>query len=317
MNCRDFTNEFEERNALGETAALHLNDCADCRKMSAAQTRVWQAIETFEKADAPKDFNFRVKAKIADTKSDDFTPRLFPVLRYVLGLSIVGLILTFVIFKGVYSLDEKTVPQVAKDNFQAPIQKTNPPAQSAAPEQIASAPVPQSPPDKNLIAVVSKPKTAPVENKKESKIVESETRLVAVNSVKMPQVKNSTDNGEKNFDNSHINASSDPTVLTPKGILGQSQKGEKPSNFDGASSITAEQILSQLGIETALENGKRQVKKISANSVGERSGVRVGDVIEAIDGEKLTSEPIRAKTIEGKNLTVIRGAEKIEISLHN
>ena len=316
MNCRDFLTEFEERNNLTEPATLHLNDCADCRKINVVQTRVWQAIEAFERVDAPKDFDFRVKARIADAKPSDFQPNSFPVLHYVLGLSIAGLIFAFVVFNGVYSPDEKTVPQIAETNFIKPsIGIADPIMIPSAPKQIASATVPQSSSDKNLIDVVSKPKIALIGNKKESKTVEGETRFVAADSVKIPQVK-SVREDEKNSVNSHDSALSTAQPLLPKNLNGN-QSAAASANFDGATSITAEQILSQLGIETALENGKRQVKKISANSVGERSDVRVGDVIEAIDGEKLTSEPIRAKTIEGKNLTIMRGAEKLEISLHN
>ncbi len=73
--------------------------------------------------------------------------------------------------------------------------------------------------------------------------------------------------------------------------------------------------MSELGIETVSKNGRWEVKTVKQNSVGERSSVKVGDLIEAIDGEKLTSEPIRAKTVEGKKLTIMRGAGKIEIFL--
>ena len=137
MNCRDFINEFEDRNALGETATLHLNDCADCKKINGVQTRVWQIIDRFEPVAAPKDFDFRVKARIANAKPGDFQSRFLPVLRYVLPLSVVGLILAFVIFNGFYSFDNKTVPQVAETNFQPTIRKENSSAGTSPNEQIA------------------------------------------------------------------------------------------------------------------------------------------------------------------------------------
>ncbi len=318
MNCRDFINEFEDRNALSETATLHLNDCADCRKINGVQTRVWQIIDKFAPVEAPKDFNFRVKARIANSKPRDFQPSFLPVLRYVLPLSVVGLILAFVIFNGFYSFNDKTVPQIAETNFQAPIQKENQPTKVLENEQIAS--VDKSPTLDNEKSVSGdlNVKPQPIENKKELKTLKGGTQFVAANSVKKPQPKIARDN-EKNSVGSQTSdlASKAPRIFTPKGIPNSNQTTQNPPSFENKSSITAEQILSQLGIESVSENGQRKVKKVSANSVGEHSGVKVGDVIEAIDGEKLTNEPIRAKTIEGKKLTITRGAVKIEILLHN
>ncbi len=78
MNCRNFLKEFEDRAALTETATLHLNDCAGCKKVNDEQTRVWQMIETLPAVDAPKDFDFRLKAQIAKAKSENFQPRFSP-----------------------------------------------------------------------------------------------------------------------------------------------------------------------------------------------------------------------------------------------
>ncbi len=315
MNCRNFLNEFEDRNALSKTATLHLNDCADCRKINAVQTRVWRIIDGFEPVNAPNDFDFRVKARIANAKPSDFRQPLFPVARYVLGLSVVGLILAFVGINGFYSLDDNTVPAIAGHNIQTPIQRENPSIDNSAIGQIA-ANVSQPLGYAKSIVEISRQKTEPIENKKQLKTSEGETLLVEVKSTKKPQIKNTKDD-EKNFVGSQTQSVKPPQIITPRGIPNSTQTVENPSNFETVNLITAEQILSQLGIEIALENGRRKVKKINQNSVAERSDIRIGDLIEAINGEKLTNEPIRAKTIEGKKLTITRGVEIMEIFLRN
>ncbi len=311
MNCRDFLNEFEERNALSDAAMLHLNHCADCRKTNVVQTRVWQAIDGFAPVDTPNDFNFRVKARIANAKPHNFQPQFFPVLRYVLPLSVIGLILAFVVFNGIYSLDDKTISPIAESKFQTPDKKENLPASSLPAEQITD----DLEPSKAQQSIAANPNTQTPENKKELKTPQVETRLVAAKSTKKPRVQQEKDKGN-NFGSSVDSAISTPRIFTPRG-LNPIQKIETPSNFEKINPITAGQILSELGIETVSKNGKWEVKSVKQNSVGERSDVKVGDLIEAIDGEKLTGEPIRAKTIEGKKLTIVRGAEKIEISLRN
>lgn len=314
MNCRDFLNEFEERSHLSDAATMHFNDCADCRKIGDAQTRVWRAIERFEPIAAPNDFDFRVKARIAAAKPGDYRQSLFPVLRYVLPLGLMILI-SAVVFNSVYFVGSQNVAQIAKTNSQAPVQTENPAIEPASFEQSAAADVSQPTTDEKSLAQVSNQKTGQIGNKTESKNFEGETLSAAHKSLKKPPLKTSR-NAEKNFDGSQVRASSSPRIFTPKGI-NPNQKIEILPNAGAANSMTAEQILSELGIEIALENGRRQVKKIRQNSSGERSDIRVGDWIEAIDGEKLTGEPIRAKTIEGKKLTIMRGAEKKEISLRN
>lgn len=314
MNCRDFLNEFEDRNALSETATLHLNDCVDCRKINSVQTRVWQVIDGFKPVDAPNDFDFRVKARIANAKPGDFRQPLFPALRYVMGLSIAGLILAFVVFNGFYSLDDKTVPIIAENNFQAPLQKENLPTKSSEPEQIFAVNVLQPSEDEKSTVETIKQKTEQTGSKKQSRASENGTLFVAGKSSKKSQSVN-TKNDEKNFGGSRVSALRKIKVFTPLGIPNSPQENKNPSNFENVNPITVEQILSQLGIEITLENGNRKVRKINQDSVAERSGIKVGDLVEAIDGEKLTSQPIRAKIVEGKKLTVVRGTEKVEIPL--
>jgi hypothetical protein len=314
MNCRDFLNEFEDRNALSETATLHLNDCIDCQKINTVQTHVWQVIDGFSTVDAPSDFNFHVKARIANAKPSDFRQPLFPVLRYVMGFSLAGLILAFVVFNGFYSFDNKTVPAIAENNLQPPAQKENPSAKPSPIEQIAVAAVPQSTENEKLIVENRKRITVEPESKKQSRTALSEALFTAVKSTRNSQDRNRTDT-DKNSGGSQVLSVKPARVMTPIGIPNAPQTIKNPSNFENANPIIVEQILSLLGIEITLENGNRKVRKINQDSVAQRSGVKVGDLVEAIDGEKLTGEPIRAKIIEGKKMTVVRGTEKVEILL--
>ena len=312
MNCRDFLNEFEERNALSNTATLHLNDCVDCRKINAVQTRVWRVIEGFEPVDAPNDFDFRVKARIANAKLDDFQPQFFPALRYVLGLSVIGLILAFVVFNGIYSLDDKTVSPLAENDYRMPKSDENLLTDSSVTAQNT---------DSSQIYKVENTATdnlkkTQLENKIKSKTLTGKTEFAADKSIKkrafeLPKSVQKTFGGGSQV--SSLRTS--PSIL-PKNLSGNQTVGALP-NAGIPNPVTAGQILSELGIETVSKNGKWEVKTVKQNSLGDRSGVKVGDSIEAIDGKKLTGEPIRAKTIEGKKLTIMRGAEKKEISLRN
>ena len=178
MNCREFLIEFEERAGLTEAALLHLNDCRGCKKTNAEQTRVWQVIEHLETVDGPKDFDFRLKARIANAKPTDFQPRFLPALRYVLPLSLAVLVFAFVVFNSGYFVGYNSAPQVAEKNPPT-IENLNPSSNSSV-SAFNQSNTFESLPDENSIAEVSNPAKQP----KNAKMVGADTRFVAVNASK-------------------------------------------------------------------------------------------------------------------------------------
>lgn len=311
MNCREFIIEFEERGALTEAATLHLKICADCRKTSGEQTLVWQMIDNLARIDAPKNFDFHVKARIAKAHPERFQPTFIPVLRYVLPLSLVILVLGVLAFNSAFFFGGNEVPQIAGVKSQPAIVAENTPITSASPEQIAkvenSVQTPAA--DENKIPVDSKGTPSLIKNEREG-------QFVAVKSTKNPLPKPRREQPKNNFDNnSRTISSSSSKIFTPEN-LNANKTVETSSNVNNQTTIT-EGIWFLLGIEIVKENGNRKVKSITPNSYADRSGVKTGDVIEAVDGVKLSAEPVRTKQIGVKKLTVMRGAEKIEITLKN
>jgi len=305
MNCRDFLTEFEERKRLTKAATLHLNDCPDCKKTSSEQTRVWQMIDVLPRVDAPVNFDFRVKARIANSKSTDFQSRFFPVLRYVMPLGIIVLLLGLIAFNTNYFSGDNAT-QVA----------VTVPPRSIEKETTASNPSFTNqnilPTNRNENLVASRSNANPVFVKDTQ-----ETQIATVNSKKRqrtetPKKKTEENDGMMSRDSTLSKAK----VTLPPG-LDPNRRIEIAPNPGNTKSFAAEEILPFLGIEIVLQNENRTVKSIKQNSLAERSGVKVGDAIEAIDGKKISGEPLSGRTIEVKTLTVLRGAKKIEIALPN
>lgn len=69
------------------------------------------------------------------------------------------------------------------------------------------------------------------------------------------------------------------------------------------------------GIGAELTGGKWIVRTVRPNSVAAVSGVRVNDIVTAIDDHPTTGESITARTLTGNTLTVTRGAERLKIRL--
>jgi len=308
MNCREFLAEFEERrNALSQTAQLHLNDCPGCQKTSGKQTRVWQMIDGLTRVDAPNDFDFRVKAKIANTKPSYFQPHFFPVLRYLLPLSLIVLVFGLLASNTSFFFDNNGASQVADAIVpQTPNEEKISPVNSFSSNQIA-APDPSNEPSIAEVANVNVEPTA--RNQEEQFVAVKQTVKLRANKAK----KNSDDDGIISRD---LSVKPPPPVKLPFG-MNPNQTVDTLPNGNNTTFVSDERILQVLGIEVIRESGNLKVKTVKENSPAERSDVKVGDVIEAINDVKLSAEPLRAKRIEVKKLTVLRNAEKIEIVLQN
>jgi hypothetical protein len=306
MNCREFTAEFEERrSALSQTAQLHLNDCPGCETTSRKQTRVWQMIDGLKRVEAPNSFDFRVRAKIAGAKPADFQPRFLPALRYVLPLCLVALVLGLLVFNTSFYFDNKNAPQIADAGVLQTAEPDIAPVNSFASNQIVATDAPgETTPANNADSIIE-----PIENSQRKPFITN----------KFPS-KPRTAAPKKNVKDDFVGvrdlAVSKPAEKFPIGIdPNQPVKtlpNDKDSNFIGV-----EEILRFLGVEAVRESGNLKVKTILKDSSAERSDVKVGDVIEAIDGVRLSAEPPRTKRVEVKKLTLRRGAEKIEITLKN
>lgn len=306
MNCRDFLLEFEERRGdLTEAAILHVKICVECQKTSGEQTRVWLMIDNLRRIDAPNDFDFRVKAKIANSKPADFQPRFLPALRYVLPVSIVVLLLGLVAFNANYFSNNNSAPQTAVAVSQMPLEKDSAPVNSFASNQIVAADTSNQP----SITSVANLNIAPVENTQEK-------QSVAFNLPPKPKTTAPKKNAEDDGGSSRDLASTRSSEKLPYGI-NPNRAVETLPNANNQNSITDEDVWEFIGIKVVAENGNRKVTAVLPNTTAERSGVKTGDVIEAINGEKLSAKPLRVKTIEAKTLTIMRGTEKIEINLQS
>jgi len=158
--------------------------------------------------------------------------------------------------------------------------------------------------------------SSPSKNREEIKQSPANSSFVAVESGKKPKAKIASDKNKNEDGGSLTSAFSRTNVIAPPGINPNRTVQTLPNVGDGKS-LTVREVLSQLGIEAVFTSENWRVKSVASNSLAERSGVRAGDSVEAIDGEKLSDKPLKSKTIEGKNLTIARGAEKIEITLVN
>ncbi len=304
MNCRDFQNEFEERATLSQTATLHLDSCANCRKLHFEQTRLWEMLGGLQNVEAPKDFNFQLKARIARSKPGDYqTAGFFPALRYVLPLSAVLVVLSIVALSGLYSVNQHSVTTLETSNpavnVSLPINSFVEPTEVALTNQNTAKQIPA-----NLTA-----------NKK-----------VEV-TLKQPEVaENTQEGGSRDF----VNPVKTPINLpensdgNSRDLAGTSGTTRVPKEFDPNrpvdSSVNPQKNLAnsldQTWITIGIKTESFRVVSVNSNSIAERSGIKIGDRIEAINNKKIEENLIKQNIIM-KTLTILRDGKRQEITLQN
>ena len=288
----------------------NLQNSREDESLSVGDEKIHQMLGELKRIDAPKDFDFRLKARIANARPADFQPRFLPVLRYVLPFSAIVLVLTFVIINGGYftgnsqsarasqPIPAESKPLIPESNSQTKLPETT---------TVAAASTPNITP-----ANISQPE---IQIKKRESLPVKDTNFFAYKSSKKSQ--NELPKGKivDEGGGSRVSAVSPPPVFTPNGIP-STELVVPASNNDNKNDIITKQILLPLGIEIVSENGNRRVKTVKKDSIGERSSVKVGDLIQAIDGEKVSGDAVRTKPLAGKQITVLRGTEKIEINFN-
>lgn len=282
--------------------------------LNADDARVRALLGALNRIDAPADFDFRLKARIERAKPNDYSraPRTLPqVLRYVLPLGLVILVSAFVVFNGVYFRSAQSVAPIAETRFEK-LPTVNDSQNSGATPAQAAIENNFLPTEKTVASVSRSIQTT-------DKIKQSAANSSAV-AAKLDRKQKPKNSAEKSVDEQAFGSSDkalrNVKIITPSGI-NLNRAAQIAPNIENGKPLTAKEILFQLGIDAVFKEEIWRVKSVVQNSLAERSGVRAGDAVEAVDGERLTDKPLKNKKVEGKNLTVARGSQKIEILLTN
>jgi hypothetical protein len=265
------------------------------------------ALKDLKRVAAPADFDFRLLARLRRSAPQQSRARGFsPALRYALPLCLVVLISAFTVFNSFYfNGNEKSAPLAENQFPKVQTEKAN----------IAN----NTPNDakEDSREVLSASSNAPQNEARAQRTTTNPALTAAAKpGVRRSPKISSPENASEPQAASRTTAVHDAETFTPPGINPNRAVNSSP-NAGNPRPLGAGEVLAQLGIEAVFANDAWRVKTVARNSLAERSGVRTGDAVEAIDGERLTEKPLKRQTIEGKKLTVARGAEKLEIALTN
>ena len=296
MNCRDVRSELDEGAPLSQGGRNHLEACPECGRFHHESVRLARMLKALPRVEAPLDFDHRLDARIASRRPEESRPWFFPRLRFILPVAGFAALLAIAL-SGFYFVG-RNAPGVAK---QIPAAEQTAPALDDPSTSDAAANRSGNTVDdsagRDVVAAADPPQESAEGNE--------------AGRVSPEPVQKAANRPAKEIGGSRDMAARDGKIINPPGI-GANPQIARP---EIVTTTDLNEVWQLIGIKTVTENERFMVKTIAENSVAERAGVKIGDEIKAIDGEKVTGEPLRGVTIRIKSLTILRDGKQEEIAL--
>lgn len=257
---------------------------------------VAEMLGRLKRVESPNDFGIKVRAKIAERKAVPESIDLMHVFKLVMPAAALVILGSFLYFGGIFSSDVRDDAAIAvaepkpieseSINTPAPITVNEVAAVNAEPPRVFEANTSRS----NTRAVKRDREVIPVNTEQETSAPpEGGSYRQAITGSGTPIR---------------------PPGLSPESI---SRPDSRPEGFEGSRAVTGDELLSLFGIEAESSDSGMRVRNVREHGIADRSGVKAGDVITAIDGQKLSTDGRYNGETTYRALTVIRGGQNIPL----
>lgn len=269
------------------------NDSYESETLSADERKLSALLGSLQRVEAPKDFDFKLKAKIAAGAPDETRKTfLFPSLRYVLPLCLVMILTGFAALRILAPGEQPIAPTLA-DNFQPPQnfqEKTIVPEVSANVNLAVNVAAPE-------IVKVPKPTAAGKRN----------SPIIAVESSRKSGARTESKTKD-NFVGERESAVKEAVPLNLSPNVRNPGTGQEVE-------IPIREVLSTLGIEVEFSGSGCRVVSVREGTSARIANFQPGDLIEAIDNKKLSSDTTFSESFKAKTFRVVRAGKQMVIDL--
>ncbi|MEO7539851.1 MAG: PDZ domain-containing protein [Pyrinomonadaceae bacterium] len=246
------------------------------------------------KVGAPGDFEFRVKAGIASRRETGVRSSWSPVTAAVAVPMMLAILVG-----GYFGLSSLYSPTVDSGSSFAEVQAEEVRQPIAVPSQeIYARMVDQKPVNPEQAQV------KPAETGISPQIANTEKRVTT-------PTRPEKLSGGGSFDV----ASSESRRILPRGFDAAQSPAADPKAVNTNTKISPQTIFSLMGIKASYTVSGWIVQSVAANNMADRSGIKVGDVIEAVNGQSVTENTMFGNNFLGKSVRVRRGGKIVQISL--
>jgi len=242
------------------------------------EEQVSRLLGDLKRAEAPNDFDFGVRARIAKGKPADKSPSWLPVtVRYAVPLVLLVLVGGYFAFNAFYSLNVTSIPVVVADK----------PAKEPPIAGPPSTPVIAPPPDQTIAGHPDvKPETS------------TKGRLPAPERKVSPKAE--------------IPGGGSIDLSQHEGVKIEVPKPEPRSR---STQISAKSVLTIIGVTVTSNEPVWKAVSVREGGIGDRSGIKAGDVIEAINDQPANEKTGFANRTILRTIRVRRDGTSIEIPI--
>lgn len=284
----------------------------ELENLSETDRKLARMLASLKQVEAPKDFGFRTKARIANANPRAYRTNYKRRFAFALTPAAFVVVSALVVINGNFSgADQASAPLSRQNALTVPAAVSpteaataTPGAQQAAANEDFSGKTPES----DLAAPFAQQKIKPI-------YVADKQPTANKNPVRKFSVRD-----EQTF-------TTEPALKSASVIVQPEFRGTPPPQpqqqnispevVNQQKGLSARDVISELGAELVTENGGWKVKSVKKGSPAERAGMKADDVIETLDGQKVSDEAESGKKITVKKIGVKRGSGQVEINLQS
>ena len=255
------------------------------------QEQVGALLGSLKRVEAPGDFDFKVRARIAKGRPSTSPGSWLPAsVKLAMPLGLMLMVGGYFAFNAVYSPENANVPVVAE-------------IPAANPQPMPFAPVIEQPavaPSQTVAAVtdLKSPETTDIRRTARTAIKRTSTSTL------------STEPRGGSVDM----AGGEGKTIRPAGANTDVKSPETPEPVS-ASRITAKDALQKIGVTATFAGGGWKVESVAADSTAGRSGLKAGDTIETLDDKALAEKATFDSGSSAKGLRVRRDGRRVIVGL--
>lgn len=247
---------------------------------------------SLKRVETPGDFDFSVRARIAAARPSRSSGTWLPAsIRLALPLGLMLLVGGYFALNSLYSPEDINLPAIA-DGQPAVA------APAVIPPQIESVP----PAANEFIAYRGE--------------IESATPAakigVNVSERRVPVRETNETPGGGSID---FSLGVPRQKIYPKGLDPNVRATSSSKNVEQNPPVSAKDILNSIGIDAAFNGSGWHVRSVSANNIAQRSGVKAGDLIEAMNDQTLDANTAFGGVFSGRSLRLRRDGASLTIVL--
>jgi hypothetical protein len=275
----------------------------ELENLSEADKKLCQMLAELGRVEAPKDFEFRVKARIAKADPRAYKTRRAWRFGYALPATGFAALLAFAGIYGTYSGADQTTATTAGTAPQLP-----PVVSPFSPgDSTANTGTNENSNTGNLPPNVAPPSVSRTPISNTTLAVNPENKL------KSGSKRNLDENVVRpNSDGSKADTQRKAPLILPDGFNPEKKEGT-PNNLVKEEEFAVDGMFKTLGVETVVEKGVLKIKALS--DAAANSGLKYGDEIQTVNGLKVTNGKVKANRVDLKKIGVRRGAQTVEIDL--